>query len=507
MSGAATRTVLIAALGGQGGGVLCDWIAHAARAMGRCVQATSTPGVSQRTGSTTYYLEIANAPPPGAVAPVLGLMPLPGRVDVLVCAELLEAARMLERGMSTPLRTTVIASTHRVFATREKITGHDGRYDSQRVCDAARALSRQAVLFDMDALRLQHGAAISAVLFGALAGSGALGLGREQCERAIRAAGVGVAQSLAAFGQAWHVAAAGDATTRPHATVGAAESNGIATVDPAAAGLADVSFPLPAPLAMRTQALPQPVADIARLGAVQTCAYQDEAYGALYLERVERIASAEVNARPDRARDGSNHAVAREAARCLALWMCYDDLIRVAALKARTSRLHRIRGEVRAGDAEVVRVFDFFKPGAPEIAAILPPGLGLALERWAAKRGEPTRAGKGIKLQSSSLSGALLLRTLSALRPLRPRSLRFAREQRAIDEWITLLLKALADTRAGAALEVARLPRLLKGYGQTHEAGQLAFKHGASAVDQDAHTLNAGDAPKQPRPVFWMSPR
>src|SRR5690349_14098766 len=86
-------SVLIAALGGQGGGVLTEWIVHAARSEGLVAQATSTPGVSQRTGATSYYVEIAAPPRLGAAPPVLGLAPLPGRVDVLVCAELLEAAR------------------------------------------------------------------------------------------------------------------------------------------------------------------------------------------------------------------------------------------------------------------------------------------------------------------------------------------------------------------------------------------------------------------------------
>ena len=103
-------SVLIAALGGQGGGVLTDWISHAARAQGLVVQATSTPGVSQRTGATTYYLEIAPASASDSPSRVLGLVPVPGQVDVLVCSELLEAARMMERGMCTPQRTTLVAS-------------------------------------------------------------------------------------------------------------------------------------------------------------------------------------------------------------------------------------------------------------------------------------------------------------------------------------------------------------------------------------------------------------
>ncbi|MDE2003505.1 MAG: hypothetical protein KGJ25_08250, partial [Betaproteobacteria bacterium] len=59
-------SLLIAALGGQGGGVLTDWVVQAARADGYTAQATSTPGVSQRTGATTYYVEIVTGTDAGA---------------------------------------------------------------------------------------------------------------------------------------------------------------------------------------------------------------------------------------------------------------------------------------------------------------------------------------------------------------------------------------------------------------------------------------------------------
>ena len=45
--------ILLAALGGEGGGVLMNWIVAAARRAGHVVQATSVPGVAQRTGSTS----------------------------------------------------------------------------------------------------------------------------------------------------------------------------------------------------------------------------------------------------------------------------------------------------------------------------------------------------------------------------------------------------------------------------------------------------------------------
>ncbi len=461
-------SVLIAALGGQGGGVLTDWISHAARAQGLVVQATSTPGVSQRTGATTYYLEIAPASASDSPSRVLGLVPVPGQVDVLVCSELLEAARMMERGMCTPQRTTLVASTNRVFTTREKIAGGDGRFDAARIEAAARELAQRAVLFDMDALRVRHRAVISAALFGAIGGSGALGLSREGCEAAIRAGGVGVTESLAAFGEAWQIAA-GEAA--PGLGARAASEEAVA---------------LPDELARCVAALPAPVAEFARLGAAQVCAYQDAAYAQRYLARVERIVGAESDAA---------HPVAREAARQLALWMCYEDIIRVAGLKARATRLARIRAEAGAAEAEVVRVHDFFKPRAAEVADVLPRRLGEWLERRAASG---TRAiGKGITLQSSSLAGALALRLAAALKPLRPRSLRFAREQEAIERWLALLDDALRGSGPHDAMALARLPRELKGYGDTHAAGRARFERGVAGQPQG----------KPARPVIWLDRR
>ena len=58
MTSQVTR-VLIAALGGEGGGVLADWLVQCAQHAGLVAQATSVPGVAQRTGSTSYYIEWA----------------------------------------------------------------------------------------------------------------------------------------------------------------------------------------------------------------------------------------------------------------------------------------------------------------------------------------------------------------------------------------------------------------------------------------------------------------
>lgn len=467
--------VLVAALGGQGGGVLTEWIVHASRQAGFVVQATSTPGVSQRTGATTYYVEIA-APSP-ASAPVLRTAPVPGRVDVLVCAELVEAARMLERGMSTPSRTAVIASTHRVYTTTEKTSGGDARVDSARVIAALRALSRQATLFDMDEIRARHGTVISAALFGALAGSGALPIERAPCEDAIRTGGRGVEASLAAFAEAFD-RARNPVDAAPASVSGTAPGDEASQVP--AAFVTGGGRPVPAAVVRAIAALPDEVAAIARIGAAELIDYQDPRYAESYLDRVARIVLAE------RRNDRNAHVVAHETARRLARWMRYDDVIRVASRKARRSRLARIRAEAGTRDGAVLHVYDLFSPSALEVAAILPRRLGARLERRALLRhaqaqygANVTPPGHGVRWHTSSVTGALALRAIAALRPLRPRSLRYAREQQAIEDWLVAIEFALTHDRGAgsdAALEIARLPRLIRGYGDTHETGWSNYR-------------------------------
>ena len=103
-------------MGGEGGGVLADWLVNLAEHNGYFAQTTSVPGVAQRTGATVYYLEMfpEAATPPGSL-PVMALGPVPGEVDVVLASELMEAGRALQRGLVSPARTTFIASTHRVY--------------------------------------------------------------------------------------------------------------------------------------------------------------------------------------------------------------------------------------------------------------------------------------------------------------------------------------------------------------------------------------------------------
>src|SRR5947209_8512599 len=203
-------TIAVVALGGEGGGVLADWIVDLAQHGGYLAQATSVPGVAQRTGATVYYVELFPKAQAGGREPVLALMPMPGDVDVVLASELMEAARALERGFVTPERTLLIASTHRVYAMTEKIALADGRADAAALSAACRDAARALVAFDMAAIADATGSVVSAVLFGALAGAGVLSFPRTAFEAAIRRGGVGVAASLAAFAAGYEAARAGE---------------------------------------------------------------------------------------------------------------------------------------------------------------------------------------------------------------------------------------------------------------------------------------------------------
>src|ERR1051325_581182 len=117
----------------------------------------------------------------------------------MVASELVEAGRAMTNGYVNPERTTLIASTHRIYATIEKMQMADGRYDADKVIAAASELAKRAVMFDMRKLAQENGTVINAVLFGAMAGSGMLPLSRETCESAIRKGGRGAEASVRGF--------------------------------------------------------------------------------------------------------------------------------------------------------------------------------------------------------------------------------------------------------------------------------------------------------------------
>jgi len=466
-------TIAILALGGEGGGVLADWIVDLARHAGHLAQATSVPGVAQRTGATVYYVELfpKSAAQAAGRPPVLGLLPMPGDVDVVLASELMEAARAVERGFVTPDKTLLIASTHRMFSMTEKIALADGRVDSAALLRGCQAAARQFVAFDMAAIADATASVVSAVLFGALAGGGPLPIPRVAFEAAIRRGQVGVKSSLAAFAAGFEAARAGGAASPA------------VTDDPGSSALSSLPQVLAAEVARdyAGEARAIVAAALARL-----IDYQDADYARDFLVRLARFRELEA-----RHGDGSGRLLA-EVARQLALGMAYEDTIRVAELKIRPARFTRVREEAQLAPGQILEIAEFFHPRVQEIADTLPAPAGQWLLRtaWARRVMEPLlRRGKIVK--TTSVRGFLFLYAIVMLKPLRRRSLRFATEQAALDEWLGLVGKAAGSSYA-FALEVARMRNLAKGYGETLERGRAKLDKLAAALPRLRERQDAG---------------
>lgn len=479
-------SLLICALGGEGGGVLTEWLVETARHAGYAAQATSIPGVAQRTGATTYYIEVFPVPVAelGGRLPVFSLNPVPGALDAILSSELLETARQIGNGMASPDRTLVITSSARALTTLERMQMADGRVDPAELLKAVQQFSRAHHVFDMAAITKEAGTVVSAVMFGALAGSGLFPFRREDYEAVVSAGGKGAEASLRGFAKAYEIVARGkvqaDYLTQ---VLGSTEARhpGLEPGSIAARGLRVE----PA----MTSSFPEPVREMFGLGYQRLVEYQGSAYADLYVQRLQQVLAAEREADPQ----GTHGFVTtREMARWLALWMAFDDIVRVADLKSRASRWTRVKGEVKLGDDDLLKLYDHFKPGVPEFAALLPPSLAQKLVAWDRKRvarGQQPWA-MPLKIGTHSVLGMLALRTLASLKWLRVRGSRFAVEQQMIEKW---LAGVVAGTRRHWELghEIALCGRLIKGYGSTNERGKENLLH---VLDHLANGGRAEDA-------------
>jgi indolepyruvate ferredoxin oxidoreductase beta subunit len=474
-------SLLLCALGGEGGGVLTEWLVETARHAGYPVQATSIPGVAQRTGATTYYLEVFPVPVAelGGKRPVLGLYPVPGRLDALVSSELLETVRQISLGHASSDRTLVLSSTARALTTMEKMQMGDGRRDAHGLLQLIAAHSRAHHVLDMAELTRQAGTIVSAVMLGCVAASGLLPMQREDYELILQGSGGSAKASLRGFALGFDAVQAQRTQAQFVEQVLAAKPPA-APVTPAAAVPA-----LPAAVAaLFPSVLHEPIA----LGHARLVEYQNAAYAQRYVEHLQHVLAAERASDPQNTR---GWAVTREMARWLALWMAFDDIIRVADLKSRASRWERVIGEVKAGDSDLLKLYDHFKPGVPEFAALLPPGAAQRLLAWDRRR---VLAGKTpwalpLKIGTHSVFGMLALRGLAAFKWLRPHGSRFITEQALIGQWLAAVVHG-TQRHWATGHEIALCGRLIKGYGSTNERGKDNLLHVVQHLAQASHFVD-----------------
>ncbi|MFT5137990.1 MAG: indolepyruvate ferredoxin oxidoreductase beta subunit [Arenicella sp.] len=463
MSNSQTQTtnIVIAALGGEGGGTLVSWIEEVAYNAGWYAQATSIAGVAQRTGATIYYIELFPGRDASKPAPILSMFPAASDIDIAISSEIAEAGRLIQRGFCTKDKTTLIASNHHVFGITEKIKLGDGSIDSSVIAKVAQQQCKKLVSFDMRELAEQNNTVISASLFGALSGAKALPFSKSEFAAVISASGKMVDNNLAAFNASYNKAIA------PSLSVESVSPQaGQSKVVPGGAK----PFSLPTAttkhgaqlLSQIEQQFPASCHEFLCLGVEKLLDYQDIAYAQQYLDQVRSIRDLD---------DGQqNYLLSKESARHLALWMSYEDTARVAQIKTRGARQEKIRLEVKADTDQIFHVTEFFAPRLEELCQPLPAGIARSILASPTCRKLASPFTRGKRLRTDTIFSFVLLRMMAFTRKWRRISFAYQDEHKLINSWLEQI-KAYAGSDSKAAVEVAKCARIVKGYGKTRERG------------------------------------
>lgn len=474
MSTLTTTNIVIAALGGEGGGVLTEWITDIASQQGYLAQSTSVPGVAQRTGATIYYLELFPRSQNRDDMPVMSLFPNPGDVDIVIASEIIEAGRMVQRGFVTPDRTTLISSDHRAYAISEKMVPGNGIVDASAVVAIARQRAKRFIHDDMKTLAEAHNTVISATLLGALAASGALPFAKQCYEDAIKHTDKAVVANLAAFSTSFnrvHKGVSDNKNIAAHMTVRhwhPADSTEQVTT-------------LPEPTTKNGAKLLDRISKDFKtcahhylyLGVKRLSIYQDHDYANSYLDQLLDING---DSNDD---DGQ---LLCESARQLALWMSYEDIIRVAQIKISPERFAQCAKEIQLEAGQYYRMVEFLRPQVEELVSVLPVTVAkkiLASPFWLKLLNRFTT---GKFVATNTLSGFLLFYLIAKLKPLRPKTWGFHHEHQHIERWLAAV-KAVASHDHALAVELAKCARLIKGYSHTRQRGKRNLAQLIDAIE------------------------
>ncbi len=458
-----TISLLICALGGEGAGVLTEWIIEAAKESGYAAQSTSIPGVAQRTGATTYYIEVFSEPMSAlnTKQPLFSLSPVPGRLDCLLSSELLETARQCTLGLPSPKHTLTLSSSARTITTQERMELGDGRWDEEQLRSIVSQSSREHYFLDMQFLAKKEGTIVSSVMLGVIAGSGLFPIPSSSFEKVVSRSGLNAKASLRGFQSGLE-----------NMSVLVNQSRMISAL------LNDSDPKNVTPIKVNSSIehiFPLTTHPLITLGYERLIDYQGISYAKHYLQQLQLILKKEQALDPT----GSNaYAITSSVARWLALWMSFEDIIRVADLKSRLTRRQRVLKEIKASDKDMVKVYEHFKPGIAELAALLPLGPAKKLLQWESKRvakGRPDLS-LSLKLGSHTLLGFLSLRFLASLKVFRKHGFRYQEEHALIEQWLACV-KSSAELDWHLGLEIAQCGQLIKGYGKTNERGKKNLLH------------------------------
>jgi indolepyruvate ferredoxin oxidoreductase len=430
------HSIVVAGIGGLGVTTVSAILAMAAHLAGREVAALDMTGLAQKGGAVVAHLRLAPAGrrlDGGRIAT--------GQADALLAGDLVVASGRDTLRLLDPERTRTVANSG-VLPTAEFVRAGRQSFQPQSLARRLAAASADYLARDASALAVRHlGDAVFAnlILAGMAFQQGLLPLPLAALEAAIRLNGIAVEANLAAFALGRLSVAAPDSP--------------LLAIAPAPAA--------PAGLDERIAFL-----------AAELTAYQDRAYAARYLAQVEavRAKAAELGA--------AGEALVRAVADNLFKLMAYKDEYEVARLYADP-----------AFRAKLAQQFE----GEPRLAVRLAPPL---LARRDPRTGRPRKRTFGPWIFP-------LFRLLARLKGLRGTAFDpfgYTAERRAERRLIAAyeaslrqILPGLSAARLPIALELARLPERIRGFGPIKIAAIAAAEEARAALL--AQLEAAGDTP------------
>jgi len=452
--------ILIPAVGGQGGGVLTEWLVQAFLNSDFEVQSISLPGLSQRGGSTVYYLEAYKTDSHNGNKPLIfSQYPLPGDVDIILCQEFLELGRILEQGYGSD-KTTIISSTHRIYSTLEKLPISSGIYSDEKLQSIAMEFSSKFIglnALDIAKNNKMDDLSINAILFGALCASNSIPLTQVDLKKSIDQVGIAVKNNLRAFQIGYDYV----------------ENNSLINNDEKVFELAkfvddkknSTNLKFRENFIRIVENIDNNFPDNLKIYLVEAVHrlidYQNPKYALNYLDTVNKVVTIEKS---------SDFAISENFTKNLALLMSYEDGIRVAELKIKSLRFSKIKEDMQIKDNQIFDVIDYLKPDAYEIYGLLPNIIVSPLIKIInnTQLKNLKRDHKDItfaqKPKTTSFLGFLRLFLLTKIKFLRPYSHRFANEHKVINKYIESTIEYTKKNYDLGAL-VAKSGSLIKGYG------------------------------------------
>lgn len=448
--------VLIGTVGGQGGGVLSDWLVHGLLESGWGATSIGLLGLSQRAGTVTYYCESA---PGRGVQRVTSIFAVPGEVDLVIGQELLELGRMLAAGLAAP-HAVIVGNSARYLTTAEKMPAEGGVYDTSIIVNAARQLAPDRhYLFDAQRLVVEAGLpplSSNAILLGAAVASPVLNLPREGFHAAIRRSEVSVKANIAAFDLGYDRVRDG---TLPRTMVSGVKlpqgADEIARQRLGAIEGLEARDAYRKLLDRCTWEFPAEVMTVLAEALYRMIDFQDARYAEDYISRLHAMAT----------RGPAAQKLLAVYARHLANWLTYEDAARVAQLKTRRRRFAGIEQEYGVNGQRYV-VVDYLVPDTEQVLGGLPASLARLIENIGRRLFRNfDRLKFPLRIKTSTVIGYWLMRMIAAQRRFRRGSLRHEQELLLIARWEEAIAQHL-DQPEFAEL-AADAARVVKGYGRT----------------------------------------